>query len=314
MTSQPAHIFWWEKYQPTKISEYIFHDETHKKPIERMISDGMIPHLLLSGIQGSGKTSLALLLMRVLQVDPMDVLFINASDENSVDVMRDKLKNFTSTFAIGDYKVVILDEADYISQAGQAILRRMLEHNTDNVRFILTCNYENKIINPLKSRLQHFRFKTPNINDVTELAATILVKENVKFELDDLDTYISVGYPDIRKVINLLQQHTIDGALMTSKDSTSESSDYKFHLLDLITEDKWEAARTLVCENVIGEEWYDVYKFLYENLNKSNKFSKISLWEEGILIIAEHAYKHELVAAPEINAGAMLIRLQMIGN
>ena len=256
MTFLSKQALWCEKYRPQKISDYIFHDESHFKPITRMIKDGSIPHLLLSGIQGTGKTTLALILANELHVDPLDVLFVKASDENSVDVMRDKLKGFVSTNAIGEFKIVILDESDYISHAGQAILRNILDSNLDNARFILTCNYENKIINPLKSRLQHFRFKAPNINDITELVATVLVKENVQFDLDILDAYISVGYPDVRKIINLLQQNTVDGHLLSHKDGLSESTDYKFALLDLITEDDWTAARNMVCDKVIGEVWH----------------------------------------------------------
>ncbi|RLD77522.1 MAG: hypothetical protein DRJ15_13365 [Bacteroidetes bacterium] len=304
---------WCEKYRPQSISDYIFHDDTHKKIITRMISDGIIPHLLLSGLQGAGKSTLAKLLCVELDLDPLDVLHINASDENSVDIMRDNIKNFISTFAIGKYKVVILDEADYISQPGQAILRHMLENENNDVRFILTCNYENKIIQPLKSRLQQLRFKAPNVNDITELAATILVSEDVTFDLDTLDAYVSVCYPDIRKTINVLQQHTINSALLSPTSNTSESTDYKFALLDLIESGNWIQARILVCDNVIGEEWYDLYKFLYENLEKSPKFKAGNKnWEQGMLLIAEHAYKHELIAAPEINASALLIQLSMI--
>lgn len=304
---------WCEKYRPTTLAKYIFHDDTHRKTITRIIADGIIPHLLLSGIQGSGKTTLAKLLCSELDVDEMDVMILNASDENSVDVMRDKLKSFVSTYAMGSFKVVILDEADYISQPGQAILRHMLENNSDNVRFILTCNYENKIINPLKSRLQHLRFKAPNIDDITELVASILITEGASFELDDLDAYIAVGYPDVRKIINLLQQNTIDGVLLSPSSAESEASDYKFALLDLLERGNWVAARTLVCNNVIGEEWYELYTFLYENLHKAKQFEQdTSKWEQGMLQIAEHAYKHELVAAPEINAAALFIQLSLI--
>lgn len=258
-------------------------------------------------------TTLAKLLCSELNVDDMDVMILNASDENSVDVMRDKLKSFISTFAVGAFKIVILDEADYISQAGQAILRHMLENNSDNVRFILTCNYENKIIHPLKSRLQQLRFKAPDIDDITMMVATILMSENIAFDLEDLDVYVSVGYPDVRKIINLVQQNTLDDTLMSSTSGTAESSDYKFTLLEMMETGNWVRARNTICDNVMGEEWYDLYKFLYENLHKAKQFKKDGgNWEQGILAIAEHAYKHELVAAPEINATALFIRLSMI--
>ena len=153
---------WFEKYRPKTLDEYVFHDDTQERIIRRMLADESIPHLLLSGVQGSGKTSLAQILIHELDVDPIDVLFINASSENSVDTMREKITSFISTFAMGNFKVIVLDEADYITLPGQAILRNMMESYADNARFILTCNYENKIIPQIKSRCQQFRFKAPD--------------------------------------------------------------------------------------------------------------------------------------------------------
>jgi DNA polymerase III delta prime subunit len=314
MTQLSKHVLWCEKYRPQHISEYIFHDESHRKPIINMIKDGTIPHLLFSGYQGTGKSTLSKLLLFELEVDPLDILFVNASDQNSVDDMRDILKSFISTFPIGKFKVVILDESDYLSINAQAILRHMLENEDNSVRFILTCNYEHKIINPLKSRLQHFRFKAPNIDDITELAATILVKETIDFDLDGLDSHIAVGYPDIRKIINLLQQHSVNGKLIIPSSKKTEGVDYKFILLDLIGTDRWEETRKLINENVVGEEWYDVFTFLHNNLEKSKKFSNRSNYEQGLLILAEHARHHEIVADKNLNASAMFIKLSLVGK
>lgn len=305
------HKLWVERYRPKTVDEYIFHDASHRASIEQMIADGTIPHLLFSGVQGSGKTTIALVLINELNVDPTDVLTINASDENSVDVMRDKIKSFVSTFAMGDFKIVHLEEADYITGNGQAVLRRMMEEYADSARFILTCNYENKIIPAVKSRCQQFRFQKHDIEEVTESVAKILLKEKIKFDLDDLDNYVRVGYPDIRKIINMLQQNSQNGHLAPIN-ADGEAGDYKFELLDLISNDDWFKARKLTCGEVAAEEWEDVYRFLYENIDKSTKFSKTEKWEEAIVIIAEHLYKHSLVADPEINAAAMFIRLGQV--
>ena len=302
------HALWTEKYRPQTLDTYIFHDSNQKLSITRMVADRSIPHLLLSGVQGSGKTTLAQILINEMGIEDTDVLTINASDENSVDVMRDKIKSFITTFAMGPYKIVHLEEADYITLNGQGVLRRMMEQYAESARFIITCNYENKIIPPVKSRCQQFRFKAANVDSITEFVATILAHERVKFNIDLLDRYISVGYPDIRKIINLLQQNSIDGELQPLVSET-EAGDYKFKLLELIELDNWTAARTLLCGNVIAEEWEEVYKFLYQNLTKAPSFQDQAKWEGGIVIIADHLYKHALVADPEINAAAMLIRL-----
>lgn len=306
------HKLWAEKYKPQTLDEYIFHDNSQKQSINRMIADGTIPHLLFSGVQGSGKSALSHVLVKELGIDESDILTINASDENSVDVMREKIKNFISTFAFGKFKVVRLEEADYISLAGQAVLRKFMEDEyADSARFILTCNYENKIIPAIKSRSQHFRFKASNRDDVTEFVANILLSERIKFDLGLLDKYISIGYPDIRKIVNMLQQNSNDGALQ-SLVSEKESGDYKFRLLDMIALDNWEEARVLACENVLPEEWEDLYRFLYENLHKAPKYSIQEKWEAGIVIIADHLYKNSIVADPEINAAAMFIRLAQV--
>lgn len=271
----------------------------------------MIPHLLLSGVQGTGKTTLSLLFVSQLDIDDSDVLKLNASDENSVDVMREKIKNFVSTFGFGHLKIVQLEEADYLTPNSQAILRNIMEEYSDTTRFILTCNYENKIIPAIKSRCQQLKFKAPNRDDVSELIATILLKEKVTFDLDLLDKYVAVGYPDIRKIINLVQQYSVNGKLHQPNEQ-SEDSDYRFELLDCLETGDWATMRKVACGNVATEEWEDVYRFLYENLNRCKKFTKTEKWEEGIVVIAEHLHKHALVADPEINAAAMFIRLGKI--
>lgn len=308
MPDQNKHKLWVEKYRPTTIDDYIFHDDGMKNSFLRMIADKSIPHLLLSGVQGTGKTTIAQILISEMELEETDVLTINASDENSVDTIRDKIKGFVTTFAMGDFKIVHLEEADYITPAGQAVMRRLMEEYADEARFILTCNYENKIIPAIKSRTQQFRFRAGDKVDITEYAANILLSEKIKFDIDTLDKYVAIGYPDIRKIIGLLQQNCIDGQL-TKPLSDKESGDYKFALLELIERDKWIDARQLCCENVVAEEWEEVYRFLFDNLSKSPKFQDRDKWEAAIVILADYLYKHGIVADPEINAAAMFIQL-----
>lgn len=302
------NLLWVEKYRPTSIDDYIFQDKQQKSAIEKMIAEKNIPHLLLSGVQGSGKTTLAQILVNEMNLDETDVIVINASDENSVDVIRDKIKGFVSTYAMSDFKIVHLEEADYITPNGQGVMRRLMEEFSDTARFVLTCNYENKIIPAIKSRCQHFRFKASDKVDIAEYAARILVSEKIKFDLDTLDKFVAIGYPDVRKIVNLLQQHTTSNTLEMPQTS-GEAGDYKFKLLQLLERDMWAEARALCCENVVAEEWEDVYRFLYENVHRSPKFNDKDRWESAIVTIADHLYKHALCADPEINAAAMFIKL-----
>lgn len=302
---------WVEKYRPKTLDSYIFQNAAQKRTFEKMIADKSIPHLLLSGVQGSGKTTLARILIDGMDVTDTDIMQINASDENSVDVIREKIKSFVITYAMGPFKIILLEEADRMTLQGQDALRNLMEEYADAVRFILTCNYENRITPPIQSRCQHFRFKASDKDDIAEYVVKILAAEQIKFDLGLIDIYISAGYPDIRKIVNMLQQNSIDNTLQQPQ-SEGEVGDYKFELLDFISQDQWLDARKLVCASVIAEEWEEVYRFLYENLHKSPKFSNKGNWERGIVIIADHLYKHGIVADPEINAASMFIKFTQV--
>ncbi|TFH10500.1 MAG: AAA family ATPase [Candidatus Thorarchaeota archaeon] len=302
------HELWVEKYRPRTVDEYIFHDPQQRASIMRMIADKSIPHLLLSGVQGSGKTTLARILISVMGVDSTDVLIINASDERGIDTFRDKIRNFATTMPVGTFKIVLLEEASALTPDAQNALKRFMEEYADTARFILTCNHENKVIPPIKSRCQHFHFKASDKNDIAEYLITILAHEQVIFELGLLDKYIAYGYPDVRKIVNTLQQNSIDGKLQMPRFEGTDG-DYKFKLIDLIERDKWLDARKLVCASVTSEEWEDVYRFLYDNISRAPTFQQKDKWEEAIIVIAEHLYKNSIVADPEINAAAMFIRL-----
>ncbi len=305
------HALWVEKYRPKTLDEYIFHDPSHEKAFRGMVRDKTIPHLLLSGVQGAGKTTIAHILINALDIDDTDLMIINASDENNVDTVRERVKSFVTTYAMGDFKIVLMEEADYMSMAGQAILRRLMEDYANEARFILTCNYEHKIIPALKSRCGagHFRFKAPNRDDVTEFVAKILLTEKVNFNIELLDKYVAAGYPDIRVIIGMLQKNTHDNKLHALTESTD--GDYKFQLLDLLERGDWVGARKLTCANVAAEEWEDVFTFLYENIHRCPTFSQ-DKWEEGIVIINDHMIKHTFASDPELNAAALWIRLGQV--
>jgi replication factor C small subunit len=297
---------WMEKHRPQKLDEVVFQNDQQKKKFQGYIRDGEIPHLLFQGVQGSGKTTLSGVLVNELNVDPIDVLRINASKENNVETMREKISNFVQTFSIGPFKIVQLEEMDWLTPQAQGILRGIMEEYSDHVRFIGTCNYVNKIIPAIRSRFQEFYFKAPSMDETRILVGSILVNENVDFDMETLDKYVSVCYPDIRKLINTLDQNSIDGKLLIN--DTEAASDYKFQLLDLLETGNLRGVRKIVCENVGREEYEEVYRFLYENLHKAKGFTGEKL-EEAIVLIANYLYKNALVADPEINFAALCIEL-----
>lgn len=305
------NYLWCEKYRPQTLKEYKFHDKNQKDSIMKFVNERSFPHLLFSGVQGSGKTTLILALINELEIDEMDVLTINASDENSVDVIRDKIKSFITTFAFGDFKVVHLEEADYITPNGQGALRRMMEEHADIARFVMSANFENKIIPAIKSRCQHYKFKAGDKDQITEYIATILIKENVKFDLNTLDDYVAVGYPDIRKIVNLVQQYSIDNTLLPIKDE-KVSGDYRFELLESLSNDDWNSARTILNKNINDEEWEDLYTFLYQNIDKFPKFNNQQKRDMAIIVIADYMNSHVTASDPELNATAMFIKLSQI--
>ena len=301
---------WTEKYRPSSVGDYVFRDEAQKKQVESWVSSGAIPHLLFSGAPGVGKTTLAKILINELGIDQYDVLEINASRENSVDTIRDKITGFVQTMPFGEFKVVLLAEADYISPNGQAALRGVMETYASTARFILTCNYPNRVIPALHSRCQGFHIEKIDTNEFTARVAKVMLEESVKFEIDILDSYVKATYPDLRKCLNLAQMNTVDGALQSPKDTDNSSADYKLAVVDLFKEGKIREARKLLCSQVRPEEMEELFRWMYDNLE---------LWsdtEEGqdkaVLVIRQGMVNHSLVSDPEINLSATLVELTQI--
>jgi len=297
---------WVERYRPRTISEVIFQDTRQETTFENIIKDGIIPNLLLSGFQGTGKTTISKVLIRELKVDPADVLRINCSDEK-IDALRNKVSGFAMTMPIGKFKVVQLEELDYSSLEGFALLRGLIEDTSATCRFIATCNYENKIIPPLKSRFQRFHFQAPDKEKIAARMVEILDKEEVDYDAEDLLTYIDVGYPDIRQTIQLLQSNTQNKKLLSPSNASSEN-DWKFGLLDCLVKNDWVAARKLVCTSASREEHQDIYTFLYQNVDKMKTENKDAV----IVTLAEYMYKHALCSDTEINLSACFIALKQI--
>jgi len=305
------HKLWEEKYRPSTLDGYIFQNPNHKTAFSNMVMSKTIPHLLLSGMTGSGKTTMAKILINEMDVNEMDVLIINASDDRGIDTFRDVIKGFATSFSIGDFKIIHLEEADALTPVAQRALKAFTEEAGENVRFILTCNEVNKIIPPLRSRFHQYFFKSASQSDITELAINILSTEHIKFDLDTVDKIVSMTYPDIRKLIITLQQNSTDGTLSLPQ-SQGSTAEYKIQLLDLIERNKWVMARKLVCESLSSNDWEDLYRFLYTNIHKCPKFQHKSTWEEAIVIIADHLYRNSMVADQEICAAACFIKLGQI--
>lgn len=304
--------FWVDKYAPKEIDDYIFQDAAQKKLVLKIIIEQSLPNLLLSGIQGTGKTSLASLLLRELAVDESDILVINASNNTSVDTIRDEVMPFITSWAVGDYKVVVLEEVSRLSPAAQDALKVPLEQYADIVRFIFTTNEENKIIPAVKSRFQTLRFKSHNKNNIKDLLIKILDAEKVKYAPDQIPLFVEAGYPDIRQTIHLLEQHTSGGKLSPIV-TVNQNAEYKSVLLDIIEKDNWIQMKNLVVPYISIEEWDGMYKFLYENLHKSPIFNADDeRMGAAVVWIAEYMYRHTFVADPAINGAALAIRLSQI--
>jgi replication factor C small subunit len=297
---------WVEQYRPNKVGDYVWRDESQKRQVETWIKEKSIPHLLLSGSPGIGKTTMAKMLMTEIEIEDADVLEVNASRETGIDFIRDKIVPFISAIAWGPFKVVLLDEADRLSPQAQDSLKGIIEEYSNYARFILTCNSPNKIVPALHSRCQQFHFTKLDQTEFTARAATILVEENIEFDLDVLDTYVSAAYPDLRKCINLLQQNSAGGKLTSPTKEDSGVMEWKFDMIDLFKAGKISEARKLLCGKIRGEEMEDVFRWLYDNITV---FGDESVQDSAILIIKQGMVDHTLISDPEINLAATMIKL-----
>lgn len=304
---------WTEKYRPQKISDYVWTDNNQKQQVENWIRDGALPNLLISGSPGTGKTTLAKCLLNELDVNSVDIKYVNGSHTNGVDDIR-ALSRFIETMPIGEFRYVLLDECDFISVNGQAALRNMIEEYSVVCRWIMTCNYPHKVIPALHSRCQGFHIDKLDRELFATRAATILINENVELNEDSLeilDEYITVTYPDLRKCINMLQQNSVNGKLSRpSKSNSSSSAEYLVEAVALFKMNRISDARKLICANASVEEYEEIYKLLYRNLDWWGDSEEQQ--NKAIVIIANRLKDHSLVADPEICLSACLVELSMI--
>jgi replication factor C small subunit len=302
---------WTEKYRPQTIDGYVFTDPAQREQIEHFVQEKSVPHLLFTGPAGTGKTTLAKILVNSLDIDPYDFLQVNASRDNGVDFLKSKIEGFVSTMPFGDLKIVLLDEADYLSHNAQAILRGLMETYQSQARFILTANLAHKIIGPLKSRCQQIVIDKTDQTEFTARAATVLVTEEVEFDLDTLDSYVKATYPDLRSCLKLLQTNSVTGRLVISRTSSgSGSADHKLEVIELFKRGKLKEGRTLLCTHTAPEEMEEIFRWMYDNLNLWGATDEQQ--DQAILIIRKGLVNHPIVADPEINLSATLVELSQI--
>ena len=298
-----SNTLWTEKYRPSGVDTYLGNEHLLEK-VSMYLESGDLPHLLLYGKAGTGKTTLAKILVKNIECD---YLYINASDENNVDTVRTKVKQFASTIGFKDFKIIILDECDYITPNAQAALRNLMETFSKHCRFILTCNYVERIIDPIQSRCQSFQIIPPSKVQVAKHLHNILVKENIIGSPEDIKVLVESTYPDIRRVINSAQRNVVKGRLKLDTSSIIQN-DYKLKLLKILeTQNKKNAfnqIRQLLSDNKITD-YADLFRLLYDEVDSYGKGHVA----ECILIIARYELSDSQVVDKEINVMAMLIEL-----
>jgi DNA polymerase III delta prime subunit len=299
---------WVEKYRPNTIDGYVFTNSEIREQVEYWIKDQSIPHLLFHGPAGTGKTTLAKILINSLGVEEADVMFANGSKEGRRIEWVDKLIGFCQTMPFGPFKIVLVDEADYLNKESvQPAMRNLMEEYSGNVRFIFTCNYPSKIIPPLKSRCHEIRIEKTDQTEFTARAATILVEEGIDFDLDTLDSYVKATYPDLRKCLQLLQPNSVSGALNPPRETGGVGGDYILDAVNLFKAGKVKQARELICNQCVPEEMDSVFRWMYDNLDIWSKTEEGQ--DEAILIIRKGLVYHASVADPEINLSATITEL-----
>ena len=300
---------WVEKYRPNTVDGYVFTDDNQKDQVESWIREGSFPHLLMSGDPGTGKTTLAKLLINELGVEEYDVLTINASRENGIDMLREKINGFVQTMPFGKFKVVLLDEADYLTQPSQAALRNDMESYHETVRYILTCNYAHKIIPALKSRCHEFHIAKPDMVEFTARAATVLVAEEIQFELDVLDTYVRATYPDLRKCLSQLQVNSSSGALSAPQKQGQSENELLIEATTLFKSGSIIEARQQLMQYIAlyPTRIEDTYRWMYDNLDLFGASNEKR--DANIIVIRNGLANLPLVGIPEISLAATLVEL-----
>lgn len=301
----PTH--WVEKYRPSTFDDFVFQDDATRDHILKYVEQREIPHLMLSGPPGTGKTSCALLLIKLLGIDPMDTLVINASKENNVATIRDKVSQFCDVAPWNSaFRVVLLEEGDFITEEGQAVMRRLMEERYAYVRFIITCNYANKISLAVGSRMAHFAFKDLPESAVVTKVVSILDAEQVQWDIDDVTRIIQMGTGDLRKIIQTLDQYSTNGKLSLPAHIRidGEVSDI---VHAAVSTRGWEHLRSYVAANVSDANIPGLFRMVYDSLRSANYPQQT--WEQAVVVVAEYLHRSSTVADQYINFAAMTVEL-----
>jgi len=298
-----SHSLWVEKYRPKDLSTYVGNEHLKEK-VKVYLESEDVPHLLLFGKAGTGKTTLAKIVVNNIDCDYM---YINASDENKVDDVRNKIKTFASSVGFKSLKVIILDECDYLTPNAQAALRNLMETFSKHCRFILTCNYVERIIDPIQSRCQSFQIIPPDRKQVAQHLANILGNENIEYDIKDIATIVNGGYPDVRRVINGAQRQVVNGNLVIDENTITQN-DYKTKVLEILTtQDKkssFQNIRQLLADSKVTD-FSDLFRLMFDTIDD---------WGTGhiaecILILSKYQQSDAVVVDKEINIMAMFVEL-----
>lgn len=302
---------WYEKFRPQTTSEYVWRDPVMRDKVMEWIANGSVPHLLLSGKSGLGKSALAHMVLSELKVPKSDILIINASKERQIDRLEAKIMGFISTFPEWNnphqVKYVLLEEADSMSLVSQKFLRMELERNVAHVRFIFTCNYREKIETALVGRCQEYHFTALDYGEFVERLIVILDAEKVEYQTEVLADYVSHAYPNLRKCIGMLEQGTVGNVLRRRSESEGKTFDYLVEVRDMFKKGQHKTAREAIVAQTSVEQYPEVFRFMYQNLD---------LWGEdqdkqdrALLVIRDGLYRHSIVCDPEINLSATIVEL-----
>jgi len=288
-----------ERYRPTNLENYVGNTNL-KSSIQTQLDNNDIQNYLFYGPAGCGKTTLAKLIVNNLDCDS---LYINASDERGIETIRDKVVGFSSVASIKPLKVVILDEADFLTIQAQASLRNVIETFSRTTRFILTCNFVERIIDPIQSRCQTFKIVPPTKKEVAVHIAGICDKENIGYEVPAIGQLVNKYYPDIRKMLNTVQASTVDGHLQLD-DSLLVSSSYMNSVLDELKNNNYKNIRQIIADSGV-DDYEELFRFLYDNS------SEYMPGKEGTaaILINEHLYKSNFRIDKEINLMSLIQNL-----